>query len=177
MKIEGKYTLKGPRERVGSLLMDPDVLRRCLPGCQRLDPVGDNTYEGTMKVGVAAVRGTYAGKVQLKDIDPPRCCTMVIEGSGAPGIVRGSGVLELEEQDSGTLVNVQGEAEVSGLIARVGHRLLGGVAKLMLGQFFKSLDKEMVRGQGRDSHGWRRDGRQGPLNAFLPASMEERERA
>jgi carbon monoxide dehydrogenase subunit G len=148
LTIGGTYTLEGPRERVWSLLMDPDVLRRCLPGCEQLEVVGDHAYEGVLKVGVAAVRGTYAGKVRLQDIEPPRRCTMVVEGGGPPGSVCGRGVLDLEPQGSGTLLNVRGEAEVSGLIASVGHRLLGGVGKMMLGQFVKTLAQQIASPPG-----------------------------
>lgn len=144
VEIKGTYSLKGERERVLALLMDPAALQACLPGCDRMQPVGEGTYEATMKVGVAAVVGTYSGKVQLQDLHLPEHYTMFVEGGGPPGIVRGRGVLRLTEQDDATLVSVDGDAEVSGLIASVGQRLLVGVAKLLMGMFFKSVARRLA---------------------------------
>ncbi len=144
MEIKGAYSLNGPRESVLRLLMDPEVLQRCIPGCEHLEPVGGDTYEARMKVGVAAIVGTYSGQVRLQDLQLPERYTMVVEGSGPPGIVRGSGVLDLEERSGATVVSVNGSAEVSGLIASVGQRLIAGVAKLLMGMFFKGIAKQLA---------------------------------
>ncbi|MBI4300754.1 MAG: carbon monoxide dehydrogenase subunit G [Chloroflexi bacterium] len=144
MEIKGTYTLNAPRERVWLLLMNPEALQRALPGCESLTAAGENTYEAALKVGVGAVRGSYNGTVELKDLANPTSYTMVVEGSGSLGFVRGTGFVELEEQGGATLVKVHGEAEVGGLVAGVGQRLLGGVAKIMIDQFFKSMAGQIV---------------------------------
>jgi carbon monoxide dehydrogenase subunit G len=144
MNVEGQYTVPGPRERVWALLLDPEGLRKCLPGCERMDVVGENQYEATLKIGLAAVSGTYVGKVQITDIRPPNGYTMAVEGSGKPGFVKGRATLDLEEQGGNTLVKLAGEAQVGGLIAAVGQRMLGGAAKMMMGQFFKRLSDELA---------------------------------
>src|ERR1700693_3044274 len=98
MQIEGQYTVPGSREQVWALLLDPEGLRQCLPGCERIEAVGENQYEATLKIGIAAVRGTYGGKVQIMDIRPLNGYTMAVEGSGKPGFVRGRATLDLEDQ-------------------------------------------------------------------------------
>jgi uncharacterized protein len=143
MQIEGQYTVPGPRERVWALLLDPEGLQKCLPGCERIDAVGENQYEATLKIGIAAVRGTYVGKIQLTDIKPPNSYTMAVEGNDRTGFVRGSATLDLEDQGENTLVKLHGEAQVGGLIASVGQRMLGGAAKMMLGQFFTRLSDQL----------------------------------
>src|SRR5579872_943842 len=117
MQVEGRYTFEAPSTVVWRLLMDPTALSECMPGCERLEPTGDNTYEATLKVGVAAVRGTYTGKLELTDIQPGTRYTMAVEGSGSPGFIRGTGVVDLEELDGRTIVTVHGEAHAGGLIA------------------------------------------------------------
>lgn len=143
MEIEGQYTVPGSREQVWALLLDPEGLRQCLPGCERIEAVGENQYEATLKIGIAAVRGTYVGKVQISDIRPLSGYTLAAEGSGKPGFVKGSAVLDLEEQGEHTLVKLRGDAQVGGLIASVGQRMVGGVAKMMMGQFFTRLSDQL----------------------------------
>jgi carbon monoxide dehydrogenase subunit G len=65
-------------------------------------------------------------------------------GVRAGGFVRGDGKLTLEpSEDNKTAVLVSGDAQVGGLIAGVGQRLLDGVAKQMMGQFFRSLQSQL----------------------------------
>ena len=71
MRIEGTHELPAPREQVWSMLMDPAVLKRCLPGCESLEPEGDNSYKAQIKIGLAAVKGAYTGSVRITDIDRP----------------------------------------------------------------------------------------------------------
>ena len=71
MKIEGSYTFNAPRERVWEVLQDPKIMAQCMPGCESMNQVGPDQYEAVMKVGVASVKGTYKGKVTIKDKQPP----------------------------------------------------------------------------------------------------------
>lgn len=145
MKVEGVYTLPAPRQEVWELLNDPQVLARATPGIKQLDPQGNDTYNATIEVGVGPVKGAYIGKVSIADKAPPERMTLRIEGGGRPGTIKATGELRLEEQDGKTVVAYSGDAQVTGLIASVGHRLIGGVAKQMVGEFFKALEKELER--------------------------------
>lgn len=143
MKVEGTYTLPAPRQRVWQLLNDPKVLARATPGVKQLDPLGGDTYKATIEVGVGPVKGTYDGKVSIADRSEPERMTLKVEGGGKAGTIKATGELRLEEQDGETLVAYSGDAQVTGLIASVGHRLIGGVAKQMVGEFFKALEREL----------------------------------
>lgn len=140
MKIEGSYDFKAPRERVWEVLMDPKVLSQCMPGCESLREIGPDQYEATMKVGVASVKGTYKGKVSIKDKRPPTHYILSGEGSGGPGFMQGDVVIDLEESDGGTVLKYSTDAKIGGLIAGLGQRMLGGVAKMMVDQFFKKVE-------------------------------------
>ena len=139
MKVEGSYSFGAGRQQVWDALMSPDVLAGCIPGCQRLDPTGDDTYEMALKVGVAAITGTYKGTVSIVDKAGQESYRMVVEGKGMAGGVRGEGTVRLRENRAGTEVTFEGEAHVTGMIARVGQRLLGNTSKLLINQFFNCL--------------------------------------
>ena len=139
MKIEGSSDIPAPREKVWAAFLDPDILAQALPGCERLEAIGPNEYKATMKVGVAAIKGTFEGKVKLSDLEPPNRYRMAVEGSGGPGFVRGDAGMEMSDVDGGTKVSYDADVQVGGLIASVGQRMLGGVTKMMLDQFFTRM--------------------------------------
>lgn len=143
MKLQGHYDLPAPRDRVWKALLDPEQLARAMPGCEKLDAIGEGEYKATLKVGVAAVKGTFEGKVKLSDVQPPNRYRMMVEGSGGPGFVRGEAVMELSEVEGGTRVEYEGDVQIGGLIAGVGQRMLGGVAKMMVDQFFSRVAEQL----------------------------------
>lgn len=143
MKLEGKHNFKAPRQQVWDLLTSPRHLEKALPGCEKLEEREPGKYDATLKIGIAAVKGTYTGKVEILEPEPPKRYRLTGEGGGGPGFVKGEAIIELLEQDKNTLVSYQGEVQVGGLIAGIGQRLIGGIAKMMLGQFFKSMEKAL----------------------------------
>jgi carbon monoxide dehydrogenase subunit G len=136
VRVEGTYRFPGPREKVYELLLDQAALQRCIPGCQALEQKGEGHYEATLKVGVAAVRGTFTGQVRLSDQDPPNSYRMAIEGRGGPGFVKGTALIRIEADGEESIVRVEGDGQLGGPMAGVAQRLLGGVARMMMDQFF-----------------------------------------
>jgi uncharacterized protein len=145
MKIEGSHDIPAPRERVWKALLDPATLARVIPGCEGLDEIGSGEYKAKMKVGVAAIKGTFEGKVRLFDLAPPNRYKMALEGSGGPGFVRGEAGMELSDIEGGTRVSYSADVQVGGLIASVGQRMLGGVSKMMLDQFFNRMAETLTQ--------------------------------
>lgn len=144
MKVEGTYTFSGPPERVWDLLLNPDSLRACIPGVESLTETSPDHWDAVMKVGVAAIKGTYKGKVAIVDKQEPTGYTLQVEGSGGPGFVKGSARVSLSAQGDGTLVSVNGDGQVGGMLAGVGQRMLPGVAKMLMNQFFECLMGKMA---------------------------------
>jgi carbon monoxide dehydrogenase subunit G len=145
MTLDGSHHFKAPRDRVWALFTDPAVLAHATPGCERLDPIGPDEFEATLSIGVAAVKGTYQGRLAIADRNPPEGYTLRVEGSGRPGFVKGEGRLTLTEQDGGTLVTIKAEAQVGGLIAAVGQRLVGAAGRMLMSQFFSALEAEVEK--------------------------------
>lgn len=143
MEIKGEHEFQGPRELLYELLLDPDVLSGALPGVERFEEIAPETYESTMRVGIASVRGTYTGRVEVLEQAPPESYRLRINGSGKPGGVRADAVVELAEASGGTTMHYRADVKARGTIARLGGRLLGGVARLLIGQFFKSIEQQV----------------------------------
>src|SRR5919198_1384249 len=139
MKIEGSSDIPAPRDRVWFAFLDPATLATAIPGCEKLEAAGPGEFKAVMKVGVGPIKGTFEGKVRLADQEPPQRYRMAIEGTGAPGFVRGEAAMELSEIDGGTRVSYNADVQVGGLIASVGQRMLGGVSRMMLDQFFSRM--------------------------------------
>lgn len=144
MNISGTERIAAPREQVWTALQDPAVLARTLPGCVGLVATGDDTYEATMEVGVASIRGTYRGTVRLTDAEPPASYRMHVAGAGVPGTVDANVAVRLDETDGATAVSYDADAQVGGMIGGVGQRMLGGVAKRMAGEFFRAVERDLA---------------------------------
>lgn len=95
------------------------------------------------KIGIAAVKGTYSGKFEVLDPEPPNRYCLIGEGSGTPGFVKGDGIIEFSQQNDSTIVSYKGEVQVGGLIAGVGQRLISGIVKMMIKEFFRKMKKEL----------------------------------
>src|SRR5476649_2092747 len=132
MEISGSFTFNAPPDRVWALLMDPAVLASCIPGCDRFEPDGTDRYSVTLTVGLAAITGTYNGTVMLTDMIPQTSYGLVVEGQGRPGFVKGTSKIALRPDGATTVVDVSATVQTGGAIARLGQRLIGGVAKMMM---------------------------------------------
>ena len=141
MKVTGSAILHAPADRVWAALNDPAVLVRTIPGCQALEAAGPDRYRMTITAGVASIRGSYSGDVELADPRPPASFTLRASGSGAPGTVRADVRVTLEpDGDNATQLRYDAVAEVGGAVGGVGQRVLGGVAKRTAGEFFAAVD-------------------------------------
>lgn len=144
MKISGSYTIDAPRDIVWEALNDIEVLARVVPGCERLEQVGDNEYEGTIKIGIQAIRGVYNGRIRIEDIDPPNHYKLIASGKSANGVVDGVGTVDLVSQEGKTLLMYGGEAQVGGTLASVGQRLIEGASRQLINQSLKALAEQVA---------------------------------
>ena len=155
MKLTGTHQLKAPREKVWEALNDQEMLRQCTPGCKQLTLApGDSSnvsYDVLMDVGVGSIKGSYAGKIQISDQIPGSQCKLTVTANGSTGFVRAEGIVQLDDSGDGTLVDYFGNAQVGGTIAGVGQRVIEGVAKLLVGQFFKCFETTVLKGRSQES--------------------------
>lgn len=148
MNGSGVIELNAPIHEVWNKLMDPDVLSECILGCNRLERVEEGKYRADLAIGIAAVKGKYDATIALVDVQAPRSYKLVVHGEGAPGFVDAEGIIELTENGEGkTALSYTYTAEVGGKVAAIGQRMLGGVAKLLINDFFKKIKKEIEKAQ------------------------------
>ena len=137
MKLSGSYQVAATAEKVWNALTDPVSLSGCIPGCDGLEPAGQDEYTATMTVGVGPVKGRYNAKISMLDKDPNRSFRLVVEGTGNMGFVNGEATIILDEQEGLTTVGVDSDAQVGGPVARVGQRLMESVGRMIMDNFFK----------------------------------------
>lgn len=146
MRIAGSYTIDAPREDVWKALHDPAVLARTLPGCESLEVVGPDRYAATLNAGVASIKGTYKGEVELGEKVEPERYAMKASGAGGPGTVQADATVTLHDDGGSTRVEYDAEAVVGGMIGGVGQRMIVGVAKKTAGEFFSAVESEILHG-------------------------------
>jgi carbon monoxide dehydrogenase subunit G len=144
MKIAGTNTIQFPVDQVWDALLDPAVLVRTIPGCERLEAKGDHAYDMTVTAGVAAIRGTYSGSCVMSDLDPHSSLVMRVQGAGAPGTVDATVKVSFDEVSDGTEVAWDADAIVGGMVGGVGQRMLSSVARRMAGEMFDSVGRELA---------------------------------
>ena len=145
MKLAGQYILPAPPAKVWALLTDPNRLAKLLPGCERLDPDGPDRFKAAVKFGIAAISGKYAGTIEFAEKKPPTSMRMKLSGKGIPGFVDGVGHIELIEKGGQTELRYTGEAQVGGMIASVGQRMIEGAARKIVDQFFAAASEELKK--------------------------------
>jgi carbon monoxide dehydrogenase subunit G len=145
MKVTGTSTLTADRATVWQALNDPAILVRTIPGCQRLESVGEDAYAMTVSAGVGSIKGVYDGRVRLTEQQEPGSFRMRAEGSGAPGTIGADVRVTLEDAaDGGTALTYDADAVVGGMIGGVGQRMLTGVSKKMAAEFFRNVDAALA---------------------------------
>jgi len=146
MKLSGEQILPAPRQQVWDLFNDPQRLSRLIPGCENLEQLAPDEFAGTVNVGIAAVKGVYAGKLRLDEIRAPEHYKMIVDGKGKQGFMRGSGILDLAPKDgdsSQTVVKYTGDIQIGGPLVQVGQRVIDSAAKMLMGQFFAAAEAEL----------------------------------
>lgn len=144
MKIQGTHTFDAPRERVWRALLDPAVLARTLPGCEKLERVGENEFRGALNVQVGPVKGQFQGTLVLTDVRPLEGYHMKLDGKGPAGFMSGEGDLRLSDAGSGTALAYDIDSQVGGRVAAVGQRLLESSAKSITRQGLEGLARELA---------------------------------
>ena len=146
MDMQGVRQLAITQQQAWDALNDPAVLKVCIPGCDRVEPSGDNQYAFGTSLKIGPVSARFSGKITLSDIDPPTSYKINFEGQGGPeGFGNGDSAVTLTPNDDGCQLAYTVHGSVGGKIAQLDQRLMDGAAKSMAEGFFKRFDDEMQR--------------------------------
>ena len=143
MKISASYDFSAAPEKVWDTLTDPKSLSACIPGCESLEEVGENEYQAKVTVSMGPIRNKFDVTVKMLDQKPFESYTLIIEGKGPSGFVRGESHVSLVASGGKTIVNVEADSSPGGLLARVGQRMMENVARSMMNRFFTCLQESV----------------------------------
>lgn len=143
MIIKGKYPIVASTQDVWNHLMDPEVLRRITPGISELQPLGEHKYLAISKIKIGPVSANFEGELELKDLKDNTYATIVINQKSKIGNVSAEIKMQLNSIEDTTEIEYKGEAKLTGKLAMMGQRIIGGVVSSLSKQFFKTLNNEM----------------------------------
>ncbi len=145
MELKGSEDIQAGVQDLWDGLNDPVVLTKCVPGCKAMVETGPDSYDVTLQLKVAAVGGSFDGKITLSDKVEPQTCRIAISGGGTLGTGTGTAQFTISEIEPGrSRLDYEGSGEIGGLVAGVGQRILGSVAKHLTKQFFTALNKHFA---------------------------------
>lgn len=140
LELTGEYELPQDRQTVWAALNDPEMLKKCIPGCESLEKLSDTEFQAVVKLSVGPVSARFKGKVTLQDLDPPNGYKIVGEGEGGvAGFAKGQAAVALAEIENGTKLTYTAEAQTGGKLAQLGQRLIAGSAKKTADRFFANF--------------------------------------
>ncbi|MCH8298324.1 MAG: carbon monoxide dehydrogenase subunit G [Chloroflexi bacterium] len=143
MKLSGSYEFNATPEKVWQTLTDPQSLSACIPGCEKMEALGNDEYSATVTVSMGPIRSKFDATVKMVDMKPYESYSLIIEGKGPSGFVRGESQVRLTADNGKTTVNVDTESSSGGLLARVGQRMMESFARSMMNRFFTCLQQSI----------------------------------
>jgi carbon monoxide dehydrogenase subunit G len=145
MEMSGEQRIALAQQKVWDALNDPEILKACIPGCDSIERVSDSEYKVGMTAAVGPVKARFAGKLQLKDLNPPHSYALAFDGTGgAAGFGKGGAAVALTPDGDATLLKYTANAQVGGKLAQVGSRLIDGVARKMADDFFVRFNAKVA---------------------------------
>lgn len=140
MNLSDAKTINADRATVYAAMLDPEVLKACVPGCQEMTGSPEEGFEAVVVQKVGPVKATFKGAVALSDMVEPESLTISGEGKGgAAGFAKGGAKVSLEQDGDKTILHYDVEAKVGGKLAQLGSRIIDGFAKKMADQFFSNF--------------------------------------
>jgi carbon monoxide dehydrogenase subunit G len=141
MRMSDSQRILAPTDQVWAALNDPQILQRCIPGCQSLEMTSPTEMAAIVVIKIGPVKATFGGKVTLSDLDPPNGYRITGEGSGGvAGFAKGGATVRLEaESTEVTVLHYQVDVEIGGKLAQLGARLIDSTARKLAGEFFSAF--------------------------------------
>ncbi|MEI8325314.1 MAG: carbon monoxide dehydrogenase subunit G [Betaproteobacteria bacterium] len=144
MDMQGSRQLAISQQQAWDALNDPEVLKSCIPGCDKVEATGENRYAVAMALKIGPVAAKFAGKISLNDIVAPSSYTIAFDGQGGvAGFGKGVAQVRLTPNEQGCELGYTVHASVGGKVAQLGQRLVDGAAKSMAEDFFRRFDAAM----------------------------------
>jgi uncharacterized protein len=152
MEMIGEQLIPAPQQQTWDALNDPEMLKQCVPGCESIEPLGDNQYQVLMVARVGPVSAKFKGKLSLSDIQPPNSYAIAFEGQGgAAGFAKGGARVRLSPEGGSTRLSYEAKANVGGKLAQIGSRLVDAAARKVADDFFRNFNEKVAAQHGTGS--------------------------
>ncbi len=147
MEILGSQIIPANQQAVWDALNSPEVLKKCLPGCESVERVSPDLFKVIITAAIGPLKAKFNGTLNVTEPNAPNSCVLIFEGQGgAVGFGKGSSTVTLKTVENGTELTYSAQAHVGGKLAQIGSRLIDSVAKKMSDDFFKAFNKELGGG-------------------------------
>jgi uncharacterized protein len=144
--MQGSRTLAVTQQQAWEALNDPEMLKACIPGCEKFELTEPNTYAVTTAIKIGPVSARFNGRVVLSDIKPPESYKLSFDAQGGvAGFGKGESAVLLKPTEGGCELSYTVHSSVGGKIAQLGQRLIDGAAKSLAEDFFRRFDEELQR--------------------------------
>ncbi len=146
MILEGKFTLKAPIQMLWDTLLDPETLRSCIPGAEKIERLDEKTYDCVIKQKVGPIAVRFKFKNILSKLDPPNHVEMEGEGEdiGKAGRFTQRTSIDMKEIEGGEVeISYQCNANIVGKLAMFGDRILKTKAKKLEAEFTNALKEKL----------------------------------
>lgn len=145
MEQSGEHRILSGPEEVWAALNDPEVLAKCIDGCQSMRRLEDGSFAAAVKAKIGPIRATFKANLQLADLRPPQSYLIHADvNGGAVGFAKGTAKVFLEADGPATLLRYEISARVGGKLAQLGARLVDGAARKMAADFFAAFSLEFA---------------------------------
>ena len=146
MDMQGSRSLAVTQQQAWEALNDPEMLKTCIPGCEKFEATEPNTYAVTTAIKIGPVSARFSGRVLLSEIVPPQSYKIGFDAQGGvAGFGKGEAAVQLAPADTGCELSYTVHSTVGGKIAQLGQRLIDGAAKSLAEDFFRRFDEELQR--------------------------------
>lgn len=144
MEIKHKYKFKNlSKQQVWDTIQNPEVLKAVLPGCEEFNEVGNEKYKAILKINMGPIKGEFTADVEQVNKIEPDSYRLLVKAKGKPGEIDADAKMTLKNSEDTTQLICEADAETTGLLSTIGQRMIGGVSKVILGQFFKDIEKQV----------------------------------
>ncbi len=144
MEMRGEQLIPASQQQTWDALNDPAMLKQCVPGCESIEPDGENQYQVLMVARVGPVSAKFKGRLALSDIRPPESYAIAFEGQGgAAGFAKGGAQVRLAAEGESTRLTYEAKANVGGKLAQIGSRLVDAAAKKVADDFFRNFNEKV----------------------------------
>ena len=146
MELAGSHTLNASAQKIWEMLMNPETLAKVTPGISRLELESEGVYKAIADVKLGPVSGKFEGRAEVTKPVAPESFTLIIQQNSKIGNVAAEVNMQLKAlSDTETELSFDGKADMSGLLARTGNRVMSGVANTLTKQFFNNFEEELAK--------------------------------